>query len=175
MANRVNLSLSTSVRNRCADALRGLDLYVHHRAFLPSLSLSFLYLTVFSFGGQLVTYLLSIGFTSTDVGLLRTVSTVFELSATWAAPKVMNRIGPIRGGIWFLNWQLAMVALSAITLWLETSNVTTAALLSGVILSRIGLWGFDLSAQIIVQEVCCLLAFSTHVMMFPRHDITDTQ
>ena len=101
----------------------------------------------------MVTYLLSIGFTSTSIGLLRTVSTIFELSATWAAPKVMDKIGPIRGGIWFLNWQLGMVTLSVVMLWLESTKLAVIGLLTGVILSRVGLWGFDLSAQIIVQEV----------------------
>lgn len=127
--------------------------YIQHRAFLPSLSLSLLYLTVLSFGGQMVTYLLSMGFTSTYIGLLRTVSTLLELSATWLAPKVMNKIGPIRGGIWFLNWQLGMVALSVVTLWIDSSRWAVIGLLTGVILSRVGLWGFDLSAQMIIQEV----------------------
>lgn len=105
----------------------------------------------------MIAYLLSIGFTSTSVGLLRTISTVFELSATWLAPKVINKIGPVRGGIWFLNWQLAMVSLSGIVLWLDNSKWAVAVLLAGVILSRVGLWGFDLCAQIIIQEVSFLL------------------
>ncbi|GAB7348672.1 hypothetical protein MBLNU459_g7035t1 [Dothideomycetes sp. NU459] len=141
------------IAQRIADASQGLDLYFHHRAFLPSFSLSLLYLTVFSFGGQMVTYLLSIGFSSLSIGLLRTVSTVFELSATWLSPKVMDRIGAVRGGIWFLNWQIICVALALTMLWLDISPTYTAGgLLVGVILSRVGLWGFDLSAQIIVQE-----------------------
>ena len=70
-----------------------LKIYVSQQAFLPSLSLSMLYLTVLSFAGQMVTYLLSVGYASTVVGLARMFSTVFELSATWIAPKVMDRLG----------------------------------------------------------------------------------
>lgn len=141
------------VKSQFTGAHERLLFYVQHCAFLPSLSLSLLYLTVLSFGGQMVTYLLSMGFTSTSIGLLRTVSTLLELSATWLAPRVMNKIGPIRGGIWFLNWQLVMVALSVVMLWLDSSHWAVAGLLAGVILSRVGLWGFDLSAQLIIQEV----------------------
>lgn len=144
------------VTKQCMGCFLGLHFYVKHPAFLPSLSLSFLYLTVLSFGGQMVTYLLSVGFTSITIGLLRTLSTILELSATWLAPRVMNKIGPVRGGIWFLNWQLGMVALSVIMLWVDGSTWRVVGLLTGVILSRVGLWGFDLSAQIIIQEVSFL-------------------
>lgn len=129
--------------------------YIQHPAFLPSFSLSLLYLTVLTFGGQMVTYLLSMGFSSISIGILRTVSTFFELSATWLAPKVMNRIGPVRCGIWFLNWEIVWIAFAATMLWIEVpATFAVAGLLAGTIASRVGLWGFDLSAQVIVQEVC---------------------
>lgn len=150
------------LRGQCLDTISGISTYVHHPALLPSLSLSLLYLTVFSFGGQMVTYLLSTGLTSTSVGLFRTLSTILELSATWLAPRVMDNIGPIRGGIWFLNWQLAMVALSIAALWIDGLSWKLAGLLTGVILSRVGLWGFDLSAQMIIQEVCLSRPFILH-------------
>lgn len=129
--------------------------YIQHPAFLPSFSLSLLYLTVLTFGGQMVTYLLSLGFTSISIGLLRTISTVFELSSTWLAPKAMHKIGAIRCGIWFLNWQIAWVVLAVLMLWVDIPRqYAVVGLLAGTIASRVGLWGFDLSAQVIVQEVC---------------------
>ena len=129
--------------------------YVRHHAFLPSMSLSMLYLTVLSFAGQMVTYLVATGMSSERIGILRTISTLFELSATWVAPKVMDRIGAIRAGIWFLNWQIACVALAAGVLWTDLTPLwKTVCLLAGVIASRIGLWGYDLCAQLIIQEVC---------------------
>jgi iron-regulated transporter 1 len=128
--------------------------YLQHPAFLPSFSLSLLYLTVLTFGGQMVTYLLSVGFSSISIGLLRTVSTVFELSSTWLAPKAMHKIGAIRCGIWFLNWQIVWVMLAVVMLWIDVpQEYAVVGLLAGTIASRVGLWGFDLSAQVIVQEV----------------------
>jgi solute carrier family 40 (iron-regulated transporter), member 1 len=142
-----------------------LKIYVSQRAFLPSLSLSMLYLTVLSFAGQMVTYLLSVGYTSIVVGLVRTFSTVFELSATWLAPKVMGRIGPLRSGMWFLSLQMICLTVAVLVFWTVPVPFWAAAgLVAGIIISRVGLWGFDLSAQIIIQEEVepqCRGAFST--------------
>ena len=51
-----------------------LKLYSTQDAFLPSLSLSILYLSVQSFSAQMV------------VSLMRMVLTAFEMSTTWLAP-----------------------------------------------------------------------------------------
>lgn len=130
--------------------------YVGHRAFLPSFSLALLYLTVLSFNGQMITYLVAIGFTPSIIGILRGVSAIFELSATWIAPKLRHRIGPVRSGIWFINWEIFCVSIACMLFWLTGNNFSGLAAAGGivaaVVVSRIGLWGFDLSAQIIVQE-----------------------
>lgn len=123
--------------------------------FLASFALSLLYLTVLSFGATMVTYLLHSGFTALEVSCMRIGSVAAELSGTWIAPVVMHRIGPIRSGLWFLNWQLLCVAGAtvAFVFWNSTSKLVAGSLVVGVALSRIGLWGFDLSAQFLVQEV----------------------
>ena len=134
--------------------LRELSFYLHHRAFLPSFTGALLYFTVLSFAGQMVTYLLSVGYNSIHIGIARTVSVAFEISATWIAPVVMSRIGPIRTGIWFISWQMLCLAGAASVFWGVRSPIVAASgLVGGTILSRVGLWGFDLSTQIIVQEV----------------------
>ncbi|WEW60190.1 hypothetical protein PRK78_005675 [Emydomyces testavorans] len=136
------------------EALKGLRFYVQHRAFLPSFAGSLLYFTVLSFSGQMITYLLSVGYNSFHIAVARTGSVVFEISATWIAPLVMSKIGPIRAGIWFLSWQMLSLAAGACLFWGIRPRVLAATgLVGSTILSRIGLWGFDLSAQIIVQEV----------------------
>ena len=134
--------------------LQTLREYIGHPAFLPSLSLSLLYLTVLSFSGQMVTYLLSAGYTSTSIGYIRSVSVIVEMSATWLAPVAMTRLGPIRAGIWFLSWQAICLTVAVGLFLIEWEQVWAASyLVAGVIASRIGLWGFDLCAQIIIQEV----------------------
>ena len=139
---------------RCQDWIRSLTVYCYHPAFLPSLALSLLYLTVLSFSGQMVTYLLSVGLTSTMVGLIRTISVVVELSATWIGPSVMAKLGHTRAGMWFLSWQAICLCSGVAFFWLQWSEVLAASILVvSVILSRAGLWGYDLCAQIIIQEV----------------------
>ncbi len=128
--------------------------YMRHPVFLPSMALCLLYFTVLSFSGQMVTYLLSVGLSSAQIGTLRALSTAIEISATWLAPIAMNKVGPLRGGLWFINWQLSCLAGAFSFFWLmRTPSVAALGLMVGVISSRVGLWGFDLCVQIIIQEV----------------------
>jgi iron-regulated transporter 1 len=128
--------------------------YLHNPAFLASFALSLLYLTVLSFASQMTTYLLTLGFTSTHISLMRLVSVLLELSATVAAPYLMSRIGPIRSGLWFINEQLLSIALAIglFLMYIEHPRLAGLTLVSGIALSRLGLWGFDLSVQYLVQD-----------------------
>ena len=141
----------------CSSSLRelldNLRFYFSQSAYLPSLSLSILYLTVLSFAGPLITYLLSVGFSSMEVGFIRMVSTVFELAATWIAPRFIRYVGPIRSGLWFLSFQMVCLGIAGTIFWAIPMPLWAATgLVCGTILSRVGLWGFDLSAQVIIQE-----------------------
>ncbi|KAF2223150.1 Ferroporti-1 [Elsinoe ampelina] len=141
--------LSTALSSTTSD----LHYYTTHRAFLPSVSLALLYLTVLSFGGQMINYLVSRTLASLTIGLLRTTSALFEISATFIAPLLMSRIGPVRSGIWLLNWQLFCLAIATATMWVQDLAIGGLWLfLPAVMLSRAGLWGFDLSAQVLIQE-----------------------
>ena len=144
-----------SLKQATSKASKDVKLYFRHPAFMPSFACALLYFTVLSFSGQMVTYLLSTGYTSTQIAIARTVSVAFEVLATWAGPWLMSRIGPIRAGLWFASWQVGCLALGMSIFWsyADSALISTSALLGSTILSRVGLWGFDLSAQIIVQEV----------------------
>jgi iron-regulated transporter 1 len=128
--------------------------YLQNPAFLASFSLSLLYLTVLSFASQMTTYLLTLGYTSTHVSMMRLLSVGLELSATLAAPYLMTRIGAVRAGLWFINEQVLSIAL-ALGLYFSFIDKPMAAggvLVAGVCISRLGLWGFDLSVQYLVQD-----------------------
>jgi solute carrier family 40 (iron-regulated transporter), member 1 len=151
--------------------LSALPLYFHHPAFLPSFSLSLLYLTVLSFSGQMLTYLLASGYTALQAGAARTASSVFELTATWLAPRLVRRIGPVRGGIWSLTWQMVWLAGGASWFFTDLHRegremLAATGLVVGVAVSRVGLWGFDLCAQNIVQDVS--LSAMYLAMVLPR-------
>ena len=135
--------------------MTAIKLYTSQKAFLPSFSLCCLYLTVLSFAGQMTTYLLANStprLTSTTIGFLRTASTVLEISATFIAPQIMNAIGPVRAGMWSLSWQMLCLTPAVAFFFTSTPPISVISIIIGVILSRIGLWVFDLSAQQIIQE-----------------------
>lgn len=152
------ISLTESLRARQTTIFALVKTYVSSAAFLPSLALSMLYLTVLSFSGQMTTFLLAVPqpkMTSTTLGLLRTVSTVFEISATFIAPRIMAAIGPVRAGIWCLSWQYLCLSLGVGCLWLAQISDSTKPIMffiAAVILSRVGLWCFDLVAQLLIQN-----------------------
>lgn len=130
------------------------EVYMQNPAFLASFSLALLYLTALSFASQMTTYLLTLGFTSVHISIFRLLAVAVELSATCAAPLLIRRIGAIRAGLWFVNQQLLAIALATgLFSFLDGKGKTAgAALVLGVTLSRLGLWGFDLSVQYLVQE-----------------------
>ena len=132
---------------------RAVSSYIHHPVFLPSMALCILYFTVLSFSGQMVTYLIAVGLSSTQIGVLRTLSTTIEISATWLAPIAITKVGPPRGGLWFINWQMSSLVGALGFFWaVRTASIAALSLVVGVITSRVGLWGFDLCVQNIIQE-----------------------
>ena len=146
-------SFTRSAAQQMMSLVENLQVYTSQDAFLASMSLSILYLTVLSFAGQMVTYLLTVGYTSTIVSLIRMLSTGCEMSATWLAPWIMSKIGPVRTGIWFLSFQMISLGIAVLTFWTEQVPIWAASgLVGGTVFSRIGLRGFDLSAQVIIQE-----------------------
>jgi len=129
--------------------------YVKSPVLLPSLALSLLYLTVLSTGVQYQAYMLSIGFSGLTVSLLRFVAVISELAATCLAPLLMHKIGRIRSGLWSINFQVVvlLIAVTAFVSTQDTSKLPGLILTAGIALSRVGLFGFDLAVQDIVQEV----------------------
>lgn len=138
-------------------SLKDFGFYFRHRLFLPSFAGALLYLTVLSFAGQMVTWLLSTGFNSTQVAVARTAAVAFEVLATWIAPSLMGRIGPTRAGLWLASWQISCLVGGFAIFWNFSRQpfISASGLVGGTILSRLGLRGFDLCAQILVQEVSC--------------------
>lgn len=136
-------------------AVRDFASYFRHPVFLPSFAGALLYMTVLSFAGQMVTWLLSTGYDSMQVGIARTLAVAFEVLATWIAPWLMGRIGPTRAGLWLANWQIASLVAGISIFWMfpNLPLISASGLVGGTILSRVGLRGFDLCVQILVQEV----------------------
>lgn len=80
---------------------------------------------------------------------------MFEVLATWAAPWLMGTIEPVRAGLWLGTWQVTMLVAGAAIFWASVDNpvLSESGLVGGTILNRLGLRGFDLCIQIIIQQV----------------------
>lgn len=137
--------------------------YIRSPVFLPSFAGCILWWSVLYFGGQLITYLLSVGFTSSQITLLRIASVVTELGGTWLAPILMNRFGPPKAGLCFLLWQVACLVVFAgpVIFGDQATGFVGTALAISVILKRLGLWGLDLATQFMVQEVSAVIIPNT--------------
>jgi Ferroportin1 (FPN1) len=85
---------------------------------------------------------------------LRAIAVIVGITATFLSPPLIRLIGPIRSGIWFLSWQTIFLSPVIIALFLPMGKRLQGGLLVGFVsISRLGLWGFDLSEQYLVQEV----------------------
>jgi Ferroportin1 (FPN1) len=139
--------------------------YFKHPAFLPSFAGTLLYLTILSFAGQIVTYLVSSGYSSMHIGIAQTLSVAFEVLATWVAPWLMGKIGPIRSSLWLIYWQMIFLEAGMVIFWAYAKDqpiILAAGLVGGMILSCLGLRGFDLSVQLIVQDMSFPLSSCRH-------------
>ena len=86
------------------------------------------------------------------VGVLRGICVTFEISATSIAPWLMSKIGPVRSGLWFINFQSFCISFTVLALYMSNVSYSVIILVTGVIFSRLGLWGFDLCARLQIQE-----------------------
>lgn len=127
--------------------------YVQHRTFLATLSLGMLYMNVLSFGGTMTSYLVLIGYSSGLLGIMKAVAGIMGVAGTYIMPLLAKRIGNIRTGLWSV-WQLALtLALVVVALSNKLGYTATSILLfGGMATSRLGLWMFDISENLILQE-----------------------
>jgi len=115
----------------------------------------------------MVTYLLSAGYNA-QVGVARTLPVFFEVLATWLAPWLMGRIGPVRAGMWLASWQVVCLVTGITVFWalLDRPTISASGLVGGTILSRVGLSGFDLCTQIIIQEASRWYSLADRLVLF---------
>lgn len=125
-----------------------------HPLMPVSIADTFLYIQVLTFNGQMISFLLSTGMHVGTMTVLRTASTIFELATTLAAPAVIRKFGAYRAAAWYADFQVAALLPTCILfIYLGEVTVSAAIVLSiGTIISRLGLWGFELCAQIIIQD-----------------------
>jgi iron-regulated transporter 1 len=131
-----------------------------------ALSLALLYLTVMSFGTLMTAYLKYSGLKEAELSIYRGFGALSGIAATLVFPTLHKKYGLIITGaaaIWTQLLCLVLAATPAIIISLlnrqgteQESNTPSVLairlLVVGLILSRFGLWGFDLAVNQILQE-----------------------
>lgn len=139
----------------CAALARGFRSYVRHPVLLASVSLSLLYCTVLDNGALMTAYLTWRGVDPAVVGASRGAGAIFGLVGTVVYPQLLRCNGGSveRAGLYsvWLFWICLVPGLVMFYIAGE-SNVSDYTVLSVMVVSRVGLWAFDLAVTQIMQE-----------------------
>ncbi|OBZ67030.1 Solute carrier family 40 member 2 [Grifola frondosa] len=125
--------------------------FSHQPIFLSSLAISCLYLTVLSFDGTMLSYLKSETYSDPFLAGMRGLNVVAGLAGTLAMPVMERKLGLVRAGNWSI-WSEVLCLLPVVIAFYvgapqegNRAPAWNAALLfGGMMLSRVGLWAFDL-------------------------------
>jgi iron-regulated transporter 1 len=127
--------------------------YVEIRTFPITLSMGILYINALSFGGTMTSYLVLIDYSSGLLGIMKAVAGIVGVTGTFAQPLLARRLGNMCATLWSV-WQsltLGLVVL-ALTDRLGNRTATSILLFRGMAASRLGLWIFDITESLILQE-----------------------
>lgn len=127
-------------------------IYITDNSFYASISCAFLYLTVLSFSGSMVSYIKWIGYSDIIIAIIRSFTIIMGIIATHIQPWYMSKVGTTRSALHFIWFEVIMMIFVIISFYTPLSNYSMLMLVIGFSLSRIGLWGFDLSQTQIMQE-----------------------
>ena len=137
----------------CSTFQRGVALYVGHEVFWASISYALLWFTVLTNGGLMTAYLEWRGVPSSIVGLSRGAGAVFGLAGTFVFPFIQRLTSSVESAalysIW-LFWILLLPAMVSFYMAGETL-VSDYVLMASCVVSRVGLWSFDLAQTQIMQ------------------------
>jgi solute carrier family 40 (iron-regulated transporter), member 1 len=166
---------SLKLITRLKTQLSGWAAYIQQPAAPAALSLALLYLTVMSFGTLMTAYLKWSGLKEAELSIYRGFGALSGIGATLVFPFLHRKWGLLPTGVAAIRTQLVCLVLAAtpaIVLGTKTTSTSPGGenigqesadgssssasvrrlLVFGLILSRFGLWGFDLAVNQIIQE-----------------------
>ncbi|GAA5914652.1 uncharacterized protein JCM6883_001031 [Sporobolomyces salmoneus] len=151
--------LGERLKLRIVSELKDWLIFIRSPVFFSCLSISLLYLTVLSFDGSMLAYLKANDYSDGFVAGMRGVGVVTGLMGTVLMPFLEKRIGLVRAGSWSI-WSEVITLIPAVLAFFvsppKTGNrglpYNSALLFTGMALSRIGLWSFDLCQLKELQE-----------------------
>lgn len=113
---------------------------------------SCLYFTVLSFSSLMLVYLKWSGLEDHWIGVARGVAAVSGFLGAAIYPYARGILGLVLSGQIFIWWQCCLVGGAATAIVVTNSTSAVKIMVGCVLVSRIGLWAFDLCARQIAQE-----------------------
>lgn len=149
--------LVTSSPSSSSVFFHGVRVYTSHPVFLASVAYTLLYCTVLDNGALMTAYLEWRGVSAAVIGAQRGIGAVFGLVGTVVFPVLLNTKwmgGSVEAtglaSLW-LFWLLLLPGMIAFYISGE-SNASDYAVVVSMIISRAGLWSFDLAETQIMQQ-----------------------
>ncbi|KAL9651318.1 hypothetical protein ABK040_001270 [Willaertia magna] len=135
----------------------GWKLYLKQRVLLSSIAFVLLYITVLHHGGLLLSYLKSYKVESWVLGLFQALSAISGFSSTFLAPYLISKFKVFIGGLIGIYLQFTCLFIGVIFFilfhfWNENFFFAIYIFLGSIVLSRLGLYTFDLAEIQIMQE-----------------------
>ncbi|KAL8252615.1 hypothetical protein R6Q59_036308, partial [Mikania micrantha] len=124
--------------------------YLQQDVVLAGLSLAILYFTVLSFGTLMTATLEWDAIPAYVIGMGRGISAIVGISATFLYPFMETRLSTLRTGLWSIWSQWTCLLICVGSIWVKNNTASAYLLMSGVAMSRLGLWVFDLS---VIQQM----------------------
>eukprot|EP00658_Telonema_sp_P-2_P008159 TRINITY_DN13060_c0_g4_i4.p1 TRINITY_DN13060_c0_g4~~TRINITY_DN13060_c0_g4_i4.p1 ORF type:complete len:591 (-),score=103.94 TRINITY_DN13060_c0_g4_i4:452-2224(-) len=129
--------------------------YYHQEVFLAALGLATVYFTVLSFGTLMTAYVNWRGMPGTYLGIARGCGAAFGIVATIVTPIMVHRLGARKAGLVSIWVQLMLLLPCFLSTAVSDPLAELSLLIGGVVVSRLGLWGFDLAVTQLLQT--CVL------------------
>lgn len=131
----------------------GMDVYMQQSSAWGGLGLAFLYMNALTFGNGIMTaYLLHRGMRLEAVGIVRGFASAIGLVGTFAYHFSAKRLSLEDTGLWSVSYQASWLAISMLSLSINDDFLSLSLLISGICLSRIGLWVFDIAVTQMQQH-----------------------
>eukprot|EP00747_Dinoflagellata_sp_TGD_P180528 gnl/TRDRNA2_/TRDRNA2_33140_c0_seq1.p1 gnl/TRDRNA2_/TRDRNA2_33140_c0~~gnl/TRDRNA2_/TRDRNA2_33140_c0_seq1.p1 ORF type:complete len:325 (+),score=30.51 gnl/TRDRNA2_/TRDRNA2_33140_c0_seq1:102-977(+) len=142
---------------QAADGRGAWHLYFAQTIWPSAFALSMLHMTVLCSDGPVMTaYFKTLGVSPAVITAYRCVGELFGLAATRLSPILVRHMGAARAATPFIwaQWTMLVLAVVGVSPWAGTwPHLLPATLLVGSVgVSRLGLWGFDLSVSQLLQE-----------------------
>lgn len=119
----------------------------------------YIYYIIFYLGIVFTAYLNSIGYSSWELGIFRGSGAIFGLIATFLFPPIVSKIGLVNASTIYIIEEAITMLISTFFFLLGPSTIMNFLFLFSILISRCGLYGFEVGEIQFVQQGNFLLLY----------------